>query len=101
VEWTTTDSDELPVMEFLRAMLPGLTVPARERQVCMYTLTPDKHFVLDRHPECANVLVAGGFSGHGFKFAPVVGETLADLATVGHTMNEISLFRVDRFTERT
>ncbi len=49
----------------------------------MYTLTPDRHFVIDGHPQYENVVYAGGFSGHGFKFASVVGEILADLAIDG------------------
>jgi glycine/D-amino acid oxidase-like deaminating enzyme len=49
--------------------------------MCMYTMTPDQDFVIDRHPEHANVSIAAGFSGHGFKFATVIGDHLADLAT--------------------
>ena len=52
---------------------------------CMYTMSPDGHFVVGLHPEFANVAVACGFSGHGFKFAPVMGEALADLAVDGRT----------------
>jgi sarcosine oxidase len=52
---------------------------------CMYTMSPDGHFVVGLHPEFANVAVACGFSGHGFKFAPVIGEALADLAVDGRT----------------
>jgi sarcosine oxidase len=51
----------------------------------MYTMSPDGHFVVGLHPEFANVAVACGFSGHGFKFAPVIGEALADLAVDGRT----------------
>ncbi len=63
---------------------------ARGRRVthachCMYTMSPDANFVVGLHPERANVVVAGGFSGHGFKFAPVMGEALADLAIDGRT----------------
>ena len=53
--------------------------------MCLYTLSPDRHFVIDRHPEFDNVVIAGGFSGHGFKFAPIVGELLADLAEIRKT----------------
>ena len=52
---------------------------------CMYTMSRDGHFVVGLHPEFANVAVACGFSGHGFKFAPVMGEALADLALDGRT----------------
>jgi sarcosine oxidase len=53
---------------------------------------PDQHFVIANHPEHPQVTVACGFSGHGFKFVPVVGEVLADLATTGSTPHPISLF---------
>lgn len=51
-----------------------------DASVCMYTMTPDEDFIIDRHPEHEQVVFAAGFSGHGFKFAPVVGEHLADLS---------------------
>ena len=54
-------------------------------QVCMYTNTPDGHFILDLHPGCPQVSIAAGFSGHGFKFCSVVGEVMADLAETGAT----------------
>jgi N-methyl-L-tryptophan oxidase len=47
----------------------------------MYTMTPDHHFVIDQHPEHSNVLLAAGFSGHGFKFASVIGEVLCGMST--------------------
>ncbi|MDQ0877082.1 DNA-binding transcriptional LysR family regulator [Paenibacillus sp. V4I3] len=69
--------------------------------VCKYELTPDEHFIIDRHPEHAHVLVAGGFSGHGFKFASVVGEILSDLSREGITEQDISPFALSRFSART
>jgi sarcosine oxidase len=59
---------------------------------CMYTTTPDEHFVIATHPRHERVTVACGFSGHGFKFVPVVGEILADLALTGATEHPIALF---------
>ncbi|HEY0605949.1 MAG TPA: N-methyl-L-tryptophan oxidase [Herpetosiphonaceae bacterium] len=59
--------------------IPELAGTLIKTNVCMYTNSPDLHFVIDRHPQHANVAVAGGFSGHGFKFCPVIGELLADL----------------------
>jgi sarcosine oxidase len=85
--------DEVAFMaEHLRALLP--TVPGRPLTAvtCMYTTTPDHHFVIARHPRHEQVTVACGFSGHGFKFVPVVGEILADLATRGTTDHPIGLF---------
>jgi sarcosine oxidase len=63
---------------------------------CWYTLTPDQHFVIGAHPASPRVLVACGFSGHGFKFTPVVGEVLADLVVDGHTPFDLSLFDPQR-----
>ena len=68
-------------------------------KTCMYTNTPDEHFmigILDGQPQ---VSVAAGFSGHGFKFASVIGEIMADLAQNGATEHDINLFRLDRFKE--
>ncbi|HET8601208.1 MAG TPA: N-methyl-L-tryptophan oxidase [Segeticoccus sp.] len=75
----------------MRRKLPALAQHTRA-VTCLYTLTPDSHFVLGRHPEYPQVSVAAGFSGHGFKFTPLVGEILADLATEGTTPHDVSLF---------
>lgn len=73
-------------------LLPALDGRCLQSATCMYSNTPDQNFVIARHPECASVTVACGFSGHGFKFVPVVGEILADLAIDGSTGHPISLF---------
>lgn len=73
-------------------LLPALDGPCVHTATCMYSNTPDQHFVIARHPDSSNVTVACGFSGHGFKFVPVVGEILADLATTGETAHPIDLF---------
>lgn len=73
-------------------LLPALDGPCVHSATCMYSNTPDQHFVIARHPDSFNVTVACGFSGHGFKFVPVVGEILADLATTGATDHPIGLF---------
>jgi sarcosine oxidase len=97
IDRAVTADDEIPVRAFLKKCLPSVNGPLRRSQVCTYTLTPDRHFILDRHPEYANVTIAAGFSGHGFKFAPVVGEIMADLATTGRTAHPIDMFRIGRF----
>ena len=66
-------------------------------KTCLFTNSPDEHFILDTLPDHPRVVVAAGFSGHGFKFCSVVGEILADLATGRATAHDISLFRLDRF----
>jgi sarcosine oxidase len=97
VERTVRGADEEPVRRFIRAHLPAADGPLRRASVCTYTLTPDRHFLLDLHPEHPNVAVAAGFSGHGFKFAPVVGEILADFVEKGRTEWSIEMFRFARF----
>jgi sarcosine oxidase len=97
VNWDVSAEDEAVGKAFLNQHLPGLTWGMTKGQVCMYTLTPDRHFVLDVHPTFPQVVVGCGFSGHGFKFAPVVGEILADLAESGRTAHPIDLFAARRF----
>jgi sarcosine oxidase len=80
--------------------IPGLAGAHLATKVCMYTLTPDEHFVIEHLPgHDARVVVAAGFSGHGFKFTPVVGEILADLAIDGHTALPIGFLSGQRFRE--
>jgi sarcosine oxidase len=90
---------EIDVMRaWLRGRLPALAAaPALPSKPCLYTLTPDGHFVLGRHPDHPRVVVACGFSGHGFKFAPVVAEVATDLVTTGSTRHAIGLFDPGRF----
>ena len=70
-----------------------------DRKTCMYTNTPDGHFMIGTLDGQPQVSVAAGFSGHGFKFASVIGEIMADLAQNGATEHDINLFRLDRFKE--
>ncbi len=93
VERSVTADDETNVRRFLRAHLPDVDGPTRRSSVCIYTLTPDRHFLIDVHPGYPQIVFAAGFSGHGFKFASVVGEILADLCDAGRTSLPISLFR--------
>jgi len=82
------------LQRYAELWLPGVDPSAPAPISCTYTTTPDSDFVLDRR---GPVVVAAGFSGHGFKFAPTVGEILADLAEAGRTGLPIELFRAVRF----
>ncbi|OBH40966.1 N-methyl-L-tryptophan oxidase [Mycobacterium mantenii] len=73
-------------------VLPALAGKCVRAATCMYSNSPDRHFVIGRHPQSADIIMACGFSGHGFKFVPVVGEILADLAIDGATDHPIALF---------
>jgi sarcosine oxidase len=89
--------DVEPIARALEQWMPGAAQTLRNAKVCMYTLTPDEHFVIDRHPDFANLVLCGGFSGHGFKFAPVVGEIGAELALDGGSHHRIEFLSLRRF----
>jgi sarcosine oxidase len=87
-------AEEIAAMRSLvRRFIPDADGAFRSAAVCLYTNTPDGHFWIDRHPAHANVLIASACCGHGFKFAGVVGEILADLATDRNASFDLSLFR--------
>lgn len=93
---TVSAADEADIRAFLAAHLPVGDGPLRRAGVCPYTMTPDTDFVIDVHPEHPAVSLAAGFSGHGFKFASVVGEILADLAEDGRTDLPVRRFSATR-----
>ena len=87
-------ADEAPVREFIRTRLPVADGPVRAAKICMYTVTPDEHFIVDVE---GPVAYASACSGHGFKFASVMGEVLADLALDGTTRHPIGFLSAARF----
>jgi len=76
--------------------LPDAAGPTLALKVCLFTNSPDEHFIVDQHPSCPQVIIAAGFSGHGFKFCSVIGEILADLAISGTSPHDTRLFRLAR-----
>lgn len=90
--------DVEPVARALEQWMPGAARTLREAKPCMYTLTPDENFVIDCHPDHANLILCGGFSGHGFKFAPVIGEIGAELALDGGSRHELEFLSLQRFS---
>jgi sarcosine oxidase len=91
--------DEQLLRDFAGRYFPDGCGPTMDLQTCMFTNTPDNHFVLDLHPDYPQVSFASPCSGHGYKFASVIGEIMADLAETGITRHDISLFRLDRLTQ--
>ena len=89
-----------PEIEALRrrlaAYLPGAAGRFARGAVCLYANTPDGHFVIDHHPEHERVLLISACSGHGFKFAPAIGEAAADVLLDGRARLDLDLFRLDR-----
>ncbi|MGI8437395.1 MAG: FAD-dependent oxidoreductase [Chthoniobacterales bacterium] len=86
-----------PLERALEEWMPGAAARWREANVCMYSLTPDENFVVDRHPVHPRLILCGGFSGHGFKFASVIGEIGAELALDGGTRHDIDFLSLRRF----
>ena len=85
------------IRSFLHERIPDAAGEALFAQVCLYTETPDEDFIIDTHPDCANLVLAAGFSGHGFKFASLVGRILSEVGLEGTTNFDISPFRLARF----
>jgi sarcosine oxidase len=92
-------ADEAMIRSCLAAHLPAADGPLVAATTCLYTMTPDGDFIIDRMPGNAAVIVASPCSGHGFKFAPVIGEIIADLVTRGATAHDISRFGIGRFAK--
>lgn len=89
------DSHDLE--RFLAAVMPDVG-NLMYGKTCMYSMTEDENFIIDRHPQHSHVLIAAGFSGHGFKFASVIGEMLSELASNEQTQYDISMFSLERFS---
>lgn len=97
-----SEADLAPLVRDIARFVPGLLDADRPppdqvlaAKTCRYTMTPDGHFIIDRHPQYEQVLFGAGFSGHGFKFAPVIGEVLADLALEGKTARPTDFLRLE------
>ena len=106
--WQTVEHpsqvDYTPSLEWVETMrgfshqyIPGAAGEMIYTRRCLYTMTEDKHFIIDRHPVYPQIVFGAGFSGHGFKFSTLIGKILAELAIEGETQHDISLFELQRF----
>ena len=92
----TPDADYIAHIDaYVQERMPELG-KATHAEVCLYTETPDEDFIIDAHPHCPNVLIAAGFSGHGFKFCALVGRIMSELVRKGETGFDIQPFRIAR-----
>lgn len=91
------ETDEGDLRHFLATYMPKANGDLKQGKTCLYTMSDDHDFIVDVHPEHPNVLIACGFSGHGFKFGSVMGEVLSQLTLDGQTPFDLSGFRLDRF----
>ena len=95
----TPDADYIAHIDaYVQERIPELG-KTTHAEVCLYTETPDEDFIIDNHPDCPDVLIAAGFSGHGFKFCSLVGRIMNELALRGETDFDIHPFRIDRKPE--
>jgi glycine/D-amino acid oxidase-like deaminating enzyme len=90
--------DRTRIKQFLKQCVPAAFPRLQKHIVCFYTMTPDAHFVIDRHPRYSNVAIGAGFSGHGFKFTGVLGQALADLAMQQATTLPVEFLSLTRGT---
>lgn len=97
VDRSIDPNEQQRVSDFLAAQLPRVSDRVAGHSACLYTMSPDEHFIVDRHPDHPNVVFAAGLSGHGFKFAPVLGAALGDLALNDKSKLPISFLSLSRF----
>lgn len=91
------EKDERDLRSFLANFMPQAEGKLLNKGICMFSNTPDHHFIIDTAPGMEHVILAAGFSGHGFKFASVIGDILRELATEGATKRDIAFLRLNRF----
>ena len=93
VDRAVSAEDEALIRRAIADHIPAANGPLRLAKTCLYTVTPDRDFLIDRLPGARNIIVASPCSGHGFKFAPVIGQALADLVARGETRHDLSRFK--------
>jgi sarcosine oxidase len=86
--------------QFLRDRMPGMSHRCRAAVSCLYTMTPDSHFLIDVHPDDDRILLASPCSGHGFKHSAAIGEALAQKVIDGQSTIDLGSFGLDRFITR-
>jgi len=89
-------NDNARIEAFIEQHLPGVSLTRMRHETCFYTMSPDSQFIVDHHPDNPRIAFAAGLSGHGFKFTPVLGETLVDLVTEGGTDFDIDFLGLGR-----
>ncbi|MGD1861869.1 MAG: N-methyl-L-tryptophan oxidase [Leptolyngbyaceae cyanobacterium] len=97
IDYTPSQDWTERIRNWASQYIPDAAGPLISTRRCLYTLTPDKDFVVDQHPDYPHIAIGAGFSGHGFKFTTLMGKMLADLAVDGQTPHDTSLFKLARF----
>ena len=99
IDRTVSDDEIAMARSCISTRVPALSGRCVRAVTCMYTNTPDGHFLMDRHPSQPQVMIVSPCSGHGFKFCPVVGEIVADLVERNETRHNLKPFRLERLTK--
>jgi sarcosine oxidase len=99
IQRQVSEADLALLRAFAARYLRGVTQRVARAAVCMYTNTPDRHFIIDVDPADPRIVILSPCSGHGFKFAPVIGDIAADLVTRGGTAHDLAHFSIARFNE--
>ncbi len=94
-----TDQERDDIQTFVSTHLPDMAPEIVREETCLYEMSPDGDFIVDRHPENPNISIAAGLSGHGFKFAPVIGDLLADMALDRDPDPAADFLKLDRFAK--
>lgn len=98
IDYTPSATEVERIRATIGEVLPFLrTAPLALTRICLYTMTPDHHFIIDQHPQYPHVVIGAGFSGHGFKFSTGIGKILCELATEQTSAHAIDLFSIGRF----
>lgn len=93
-----SDIEKESLRSIVEKFFPGQFSGIRHAHVCLYTYSPDEHFIIDALPDNPRVVYAAGFSGHGFKFSSVVGEVLTDLALKGKSEQPVDFLNLSRLS---
>jgi len=100
INYTPDDENVEGLRKFMQSHIPQVAdAPVRESRICLYTMTPDEHFIVDTHPVHNHVAIGAGFSGHGFKFSTIIGKMLTDIVLEGETPHNDTLFKINRFLD--
>ncbi|MEB3210867.1 MAG: N-methyl-L-tryptophan oxidase, partial [Leptolyngbyaceae bacterium] len=97
IDYTPSEEWTERIRGFAQQYIPDAAGPLVSTRRCLYTMTPDKHFIVDSHPQYPQLVIGAGFSGHGFKFTTLMGKMLSDIAMDGSTRHDTSLFKLSRF----
>ena len=92
-----TKLDEIALRSAIKKYFPLANGNVINFKTCMFTNTPDEHFIIDKHPKFSQVFIAGGFSGHGFKFTTVIGEIISQMIIKSNFSKDLEFLRLSRF----